>query len=89
MKNVETEAASKKIKKTKEEIIKQLKELIMSDGSLNKDIEESVRNVNNSDEATKVNLKNRKESIIYRFLISFLVHFKTIGMVLLTILKMN
>ena len=89
MKNVETEAASKKIKKTKEEIIKQLKELIMSDGSLNKDIEESVRNVNNSDEATKVNLKNRKESIIYRFLISFLVLFKTIGMVLLTILKMN
>ena len=89
MKNVETEAASKKIKNTKEEIIKQLKELIMSDGSLNKDIEESVRNVNNSDEATKVNLKNRKESIIYRFLISFLVLFKTIGMVLLTILKMN
>ena len=89
MKNVETEAASKKIKKTKEEIIKQLKELIMSDGSLNKDIEESVRNINNSDEATKVNLKNRKESIIYRFLISFLVLFKTIGMVLLTILKMN
>ena len=89
MKNVETEAASKKIKKTKEEIIKELKELIMSDGSLNKDIEESVRNVNNSDEATKVNLKNRKESIIYRFLISFLVLFKTIGMVLLTILKMN
>ena len=89
MKNVETEAASKKIKKTKEEIIKQLKELIMSDGSLNKDIEESVRNVNNSDEATKVNLENRKESIIYRFLISFLVLFKTIGMALLTILKMD
>ena len=89
MKNVETEAASKKIKKTKEEIIKKLKELIMSDGSLNKDIEESVRNINNSDEATKVNLKNRKESIIYRFLISFLVHFKTTGIVLLTILKMN
>ena len=51
MKNVETEAASKKIKKTKEEIIKQLKELIMSDGNISKDIEESVRNINNSDEA--------------------------------------
>ena len=61
----------------------------MSDGNISKDIKESVRNVNNSDEATKVNLKNRKESIIYRFLISFLVLFKTIGMVLLTILKMN
>ena len=89
MKNFETKAASKKIKKTKKEIIKQLKELIMSDGNINKDIEESVRNVNNSDEATKVNLKNRKESIIYIFLISFLVHFKTTAIVLLTILKMN
>ena len=61
----------------------------MSDGNINKDIEESVKNVSNSDEATKLNLKNRKENIIYRFLISFLVHFKTTDIVLLTILKMN
>ena len=32
MKNVETKAASKKIKKTKNEIIKQLKKLIMMTG---------------------------------------------------------
>ena len=32
MKNVETKAASKKIKKTKKKIIKQLKELIMMTG---------------------------------------------------------
>ena len=41
-------------KKTKEKIIKQLKELIMSDENVNKDIEESVRNVKNSVEAAEV-----------------------------------
>ena len=89
MKNFETKAASKKLKKIKKGNNKTTKGTDNDDGNINKDIEESVRNVTNSDEATKVNLKNRKESIIYRFLISFLVLFKTIGMVLLTILKMN
>ena len=89
MKNFQNKAASKKFKKIKKGNNKTTKGTDNDDGNINKDIEESVRNVTNSDEATKVNLKNRKESIIYRFLISFLVHFKTIGMVLLTILKMN
>ena len=34
--------------------MKQLKELIMSDENVNKDIEESVRNVKNSVEAAEV-----------------------------------
>ena len=41
----------RKKKRLKREIIKELKELIMSDGNISKDIEESVRNINNSDEA--------------------------------------
>ena len=47
MKNFETEETSKKIKKTKEEIMKQLKELITSDENVNKDIKGSVRKVKN------------------------------------------
>ena len=43
MKNVETEATSKKIKKTKEEIMKQLWEAIMNNKNVNKDTKESAR----------------------------------------------
>ena len=54
MKNFETEETSKKIKKTKEEIMKQLKELITSDENVNKDIKESVRKVKNFAEAAEI-----------------------------------
>ena len=49
IKDFETEEASKKIKKkTKEEKMKQLKESIMCDENVNKDIKESARNNKNS-----------------------------------------
>ena len=54
MKNVETEVISKKIKMTEEEIIKQLKEWIICNENVNKDIEESARKVKNSEEVAEV-----------------------------------
>ena len=60
MKNVETEAISKKMKMTEEEIIKQLKEWIISNENVNKDIEESARKVKNSEEVAEVSKIWRK-----------------------------
>ena len=54
MKNSETEKTLKKIKKTKEEIMKQLKESIMSGEIVNLDIKETTRKVKNSDEPTSL-----------------------------------
>ena len=70
MKNFETEETTKKIKKTKEEIMKQLKESIMSEENLRRDIKESTRKVKNSDEVAEVvkemekTLKSYKCSIL-------------------------
>ena len=44
----------KPIKKTKEEIMHKLKESIISNKNVNKDIEESARNVKNSDKVVEV-----------------------------------
>ena len=70
MKNFETEETTKKIKKTKEEIMKQLKESIMSEENLRRDIKESTRKVKNSDEVAEVvkemekTLKSYKSGIL-------------------------
>ena len=70
MKNFETEETTKKIKKTKEKIMKQIKESIMSEENVRRDIKESTRNVKNSDEVTEVvkemekTLKSYKCSIL-------------------------
>ena len=53
MKNFETKATSKEIKKTKEEIMKQLKESIMNDENVNKYIQKSARKVKNSKEGAE------------------------------------
>ena len=49
MKNFQTEGTSTKIKKAKEEIMKELKESIMGDKNVNKDVEESAENIEKSD----------------------------------------
>ena len=70
MKNFETGETTKKIKKTKEKIMKQIKESIMSEENVRRDIKESTRNVKNSDEVAEVvkemekTLKNNKCSIL-------------------------
>ena len=70
MKNFETEETTKKIKKTKEKIMKQIKESIMSEENVRRDIKESTRNVKNSDEVAEVakemekTLKSYKCSIL-------------------------
>ena len=67
---LQTEETTKKIKKTKEKIMKQLKESIMSEENLRRDIKESTRNVKNSDEVAEVakemekTLKSYKCSIL-------------------------
>ena len=59
--------------------------------NVNKAIKESARNVKNSNEVAEVNFQKWRESkdcfIIYEFLISFLVHFKTTGVIYSTMSK--
>ena len=54
MKNSETNKNAKNIKKAKKIIMKQLKESIMNDENVNKDIEESARKDKNSEVAAEV-----------------------------------
>ena len=60
MKNFETKATSKEIKKTKEEIMKQLKESIMNDENVNKYIQESARKVKIQKKEQNLSKKWRK-----------------------------
>ena len=54
MKNLEVDGNVKKLKKTKEEIKKQLEESIMSDDNMNIDMQKSARKVKSSEEAAAV-----------------------------------